>query len=280
MELKRRFRFRGNAAAFGGRLIRPVDIVIENSAAASLTVSGGRSRARVGPLHFGDEVRLESAMAFAEGLFDDSKQYEELTYQRGREELLTTSTHVVSEVTGLAIGLKPQLTVARVRGALRSTTPLGSGETPVWPTDESVIEGLAIEGHKLVVELNTPLFQRLNTHAKLLAAADDPAFVRENGDHLFMQAAFEGRAIPSTGRVVGCGYTMSTIVRRLRWDGTPFPGSQLDGNLAVVPGLGRLYFGEMLVTTTSKRLTMIRMELGSPCGGFFSCGEVEDNGYW
>src|SRR6476646_4448144 len=103
MDLTRHFVFRGNAAAFNGRLIRPVDIVLENSAAASLPVVGGRSQNRVGAQRFGDEVRFESAFAFAEGLFDDAKQYEELTYQRGREELLTTTTRVAAEVRGVAV---------------------------------------------------------------------------------------------------------------------------------------------------------------------------------
>jgi hypothetical protein len=280
MELKRRFIFHGNAAAFGGRLIRPVDIVLENSCAASLTVAGGRSRSQVGAQRFGDEVRFESASAFTEGLFDDPKAYEELSFQRGREDLLTTSTRVEAEVRSLVVGLKPQLTVARVHAALRSTSPAGSGETPVWPTEESAVEGLAIDGHKLIVELNTPMFQRYNTRSKLLAAADDPQFAREYGDCLFMRAAFEGRAVPPAGRVIGCEYLHATIVKSIRWDGTPFPGSQIDLNLVIVPNFGRIFFGELLMTANSKRLTMMRMELGSPDGGFVACAEVEDNGTW
>ncbi|MGE5243765.1 MAG: hypothetical protein ACM3SQ_06030 [Betaproteobacteria bacterium] len=280
MELKRRFVFRGNAAAFNGRLIRPKDIVLENSCASSLPVVGGRSRSRCGPQQFGDEIRFESASTLAEGLFDDPRGFEELTHQRGREEMLATSTNVAAEVRGLAVGLKPQLTAARIAAAMRSHSPRGSGETPVVVGRESAVEDLAIDGHKLIVELETELFERYDTRSKLLAAADDPRFVEQFGAALFMQAGFEGRAVPPGGRIIRSEYVHATIVRSVRWDGDPFPGSRIDHNLVIVPNLGRLYFGELLITASSKRLTMLRMELGSPAGGTVACADIENDGGW
>ena len=47
-----------------------------------------------------------------------------------------------------------------------------------------VIDGISIEGFKLVVELNTKPFIQYDTHAKLLAAVDDPKFVSESGETL------------------------------------------------------------------------------------------------
>jgi hypothetical protein len=281
MDIKRRFIFRGNAAAFNGRLIRPVDLVLENSCASSLPVVGGRSVSRVGPQAFGDEVRFKEASTFAEGLFDDARQYEELTHQRGREDLLTTTTRVSAEVRGAVVGAKPQATIARVFAGMRSSSPTGSGETSIRIDRESAVEGFVIDGYTLVVELGTDLFERHDTRAKLLAAADEPAFVAEFGHHLHLRATFDARAVPPAGRVVvGHEYLHCTIVRRLRWDGDPFPGSKIDDNLVVLPNFGRVYFGELLVTASSRRLTMIRMELGSPVGGFITFGDIEDNGGW
>jgi hypothetical protein len=193
---------------------------------------------------------------------------------------LTTTTRVAAEVRGVAVGLTPQLTAARVYAEMHSKSPGGSGETPIGVGPGTTIEGLAIDGHRLVVEFNTQVFERYNTRAKLLAAADDPHFVKEFGDQLHMHAGFEGRAVPPGGLIVGCEYVHATIVRRVRWDGDPFPGSQIDQNLVVVPGVGRLYFGELLITATSRRLTMIRMELGSPAGGFVACATIENDGGW
>jgi hypothetical protein len=38
MEIRRRFIFRGNAAAIGGRIVRPTDLILDSIATSSLTV--------------------------------------------------------------------------------------------------------------------------------------------------------------------------------------------------------------------------------------------------
>jgi len=47
-----------------------------------------------------------------------------------------------------------------------------------------------------------------------------------------------------------------------------------------VPDFGKLVFGEILITALSRRLTLLRLELGSPEGGDVACAEVESNGIW
>ena len=69
-------------------------------------------------------------------------------------------------------------------------------------------------------------------------------------------------------------------MRAIRWEGAPFPGAQIDQNLVVVPNFGRIFIGELLITAGSKRLTMLRLELGSPVGGCIACADIEDNGGW
>ena len=61
MEPMRRFIFRGNAAAYGGRIYRPDDIIIEAKGASSLPVAGGRSTARLAPARFGEVMRVGRA---------------------------------------------------------------------------------------------------------------------------------------------------------------------------------------------------------------------------
>ncbi|MDQ3212335.1 MAG: hypothetical protein M3Q85_06660, partial [Acidobacteriota bacterium] len=94
MNLRRRFIFRGNAAAIGGRIVRPVDLMIESSTASSLTVVGGRSEARASATRFGEWVSFGSASTSAEGVFDELEQQVALTYHRVAEDALTTSTRV------------------------------------------------------------------------------------------------------------------------------------------------------------------------------------------
>jgi hypothetical protein len=281
MDLRRRFIFRGNAAAIGGRIVRPGDLVIDSSTASSLTVSGGRSRAQTGATRFGEWVRFGGAATSAEGLFDDVKQQIEFTYGRVAEDALTMSTRVSADVTALSVGDKPKLTIKHINASMSSKSPAGSGEPAIAVGRDTIIDGAAIGGRGLIVELAVPLFQKYDTRSKLLMAADDPQFVRKSGANLFMNAAVAGKAAPPTGRLVqSFGTTYATIVRSIKWEGEPYPGATIDQHVVTVPDFGRIFFGELLITDQSRRLTMVRFELGSPIGGALSCVEVETNGSW
>jgi hypothetical protein len=281
MDLRRRFVFRGNAAAIGGRIVRPKDLMIESSVASSLTVAGGRSQARVGDTHFGDFIAFQAASTSAEGVFDDLKQQIELTHQRVAEDSLTTSTRVNADVAGLQVGNKPKLTIKRLHAALASKSPAGSGEPAISPSNDTVLDGVAIDGHVLVVELALALFQKYDTRAKLLTAADDPNFVRESGDCLFMKSAFTGNPARPSGRLLhSSGTTYATIVKSIKWSGEPYPKATIDHNVVTVPNFGKIFFGELLITDLSRRLTLLRLELGSPDGGAVAAAEVESNGTW
>lgn len=281
MEHNRRFIFHGHAAAFGGHIIRPKDIVLEASGASALPFTGGRSVAKLGRTQFGDLFHVESAATFAEGLFENRDHFLAVTHKKMEEHALTAATHVWADVSGFAVGRKPRLTIAHIRAELSARSPLGSGEPSVRVGDKSAIAGVDIDGHRLIVEVDTRPFHRCDTHAKLLVAADDPEFVKESGAALFMTTTVNDRPAPANGRLITCHDTIfATIVKSIRWDGDPFPGATIDHNLVVVPNFGRIYFGELLICSRSRRLCMVRLSLGSDTGGSASAADVQDNGMW
>jgi hypothetical protein len=280
MELGRRFVFRGNAAAFGGRIVRPDDIVLEMPGASALPVTGGRSVSKIGRTQFKEFASFDSASTFAEGLFDDRQGAIALSNHVLQEDALTTSTRVQAEIRKLVVGSKQRLTVERLSAELRAKSPAGSGE-PRITLGDVMVEGVAIDGFKLRVEIERGVFQRYDTHAKLLTAADDEDFVRRHGKHLFMTTNFEGRPAPPPGRLVpGCETIYATIVRTIGWDGPPDPAAQIDHHSVVVKDFGRIFFGEILITSSSRRLTLMRLELGSDDGGSAGGPDVDINGSW
>jgi hypothetical protein len=280
MELGRRFVFRGNAAAFGGRIVRPEDIVLEMPGASALPVTGGRSISKIGRTQFKEFVSFDSASTFAEGLFDDRQGAIALSNHLLQEDALTTSTRVQAEIRKLVVGSKQRLTVERLAAELRAKSPAGSGE-PRITLGDVMVEGVAIDGFKLRVEIERGVFQRYDTHAKLLTAADDEDFVRRHGKHLFMTTDFEGRPAPPAGRLVpGCETIYATIVRTIEWDGPADPAAQIDHHSVVVKDFGRIFFGEILITSSSRRLTLMRLELGSDDGGSAGGPDVDINGSW
>jgi hypothetical protein len=282
MELRRRFIFKANAAAFGGRIVRPKDIVLEAPGASSLTVAGGRSVARIPRTAFEDFFSVESASTFAEGRFDDAHQLIEKTHHRVQEDSLTATTTLNADVVSLSIGRKPRVTIGHLHASLTSRSPLGSGEPAIQVAKSTVIEKVAVDGHSLIVELDLAPFQRCDTHSKLMIAADDPAFVAESGRALFMHTAHHGHPAPRAGRLVEShpGTLYATIVKSIKWAGDPFLGANIENNMVTIPDFGRLFFGELLISRYERRLTMVRGVLGSDSGGDVGTGDVQDNGSW
>jgi hypothetical protein len=275
MEPKRRFIFKGNATAFGGRLVRPKDIMLEAGGASSLTVVGGRSVWSDKDLRFGDSVRIKSASTFAEGRFDDTKKLIELTHHKLLEETLTATTVVKAAVKGLVVGGTPQLKVKSVQASMTSKSPAASDEPAMRLDNETSFDGVAIDGHNLEIEIAYDVFQRYDTKAKLLGAVDDAKFVKQHGHLFHLTGQPERRRLVREGGII-----TGTIVRSISWKGASMPGARIDGNSVVVPDFGTIHFGEILITATERRVSMLRLQLGSPEGGAEVYSEVATNGSW
>jgi hypothetical protein len=277
-----RYVFHSHAAAFGGRIVRPKDIVLEAGGASALLVTGGRSVAKLPRTEFDEFFVVESANTLAEGFFEDQAAFVEVTHRRKEEQTLAAVSRARTEVNGLAIGRKPRLVIGRIRAELTNRSAGVSGQPSIRIGKGTLIDGISIEGHRLVVELNTRPYIRYDTHAKLLAAMEDPKFVNTSGETLFMSRRFNKDATaPAFRKLIRNGHTLyATIVKKIRWAGKPFPKSEIHDNMVVLPTFGRVFFGELLVAEYSRRLTMVRMEMGSDAGGSASAGDVETNGDW
>ena len=278
MQLSRRYLFHATASALSGRIYRPQDIVLESGCASALTVAGGRHVSRVGAKQFGDVVRFGAAFTSAEGVFDDAKRAVEMTYGRVAQETLTATTVVTSELQDLVLGVGPRLTVGHLRGTLNAKSPAAGGQPPISVASDTVIEGVSVEGRQLLIELNLSMYQRCATLAQLLTAVDDPSFVAEHGECLFMPSALDRLQVAAGRLVEGRGLVYGTIVKSMRWAGEPYPGAEIEQNVLTVPDIGKIFFGEILVGESHRRLTMIRFDLGSPDGGNGAGGEGQTSG--
>ena len=207
MDFKRRFLFHGNAAAIGGRIVRrntnkPIDLVIDSTCESSLMPVGGRSHSTVRGRNYDGLVSFSSASTFAEGLFDSHRKAVEASYGRLPEDSLIATTRVSAEIHDVVVGTGPTLEVKLLRATLHSQSPLGSGQPSIRPVDarkQTAIEGVFIDGHELLVELNLPVFKQCDTQAKLLTAVDNPKFVKLHGHCLFMRSGVDKRSAAAVG---------------------------------------------------------------------------------
>jgi hypothetical protein len=286
MEYRRRFVFRGNAAAFGGRIVRPTDVVLALPG-SSLPVTGGRSRADIPGRDFEGMVRFGSAATFAEGLFDDVQRQIALSHHKVREETLSMSTRAFATIRDLIVGPddfgldRPQLAVKRMVAELRSKSPKVGGLPPIVVANETDVQGVVFnEQYRLRIELHRVPFQRFETYDALVKAASTPAFAREHGECL-MEADARGNVVPwSSKSAEKSSRIYATIVRKIAWDGDAYPGSEIERHSVLIPEFGRLFFGELLITRDSRRLTMLRLELGSFEGGSAGGPDVDVGGTW
>ena len=272
LQLRRRFVFRGNAAAFGGRFVRPDDVFLEMPGASSLSVVGGRSVATFrGPAeNFKGYLSFDSATTFAEGQFDDRKQAIALTHGKVREETLVTSTRVRAEINRLTVGTEKRLTIGRMVAELRSISPRRGASEPTIPVGEVEISGLAIDGFGLRVIFDSTPFVEHDTHAKLARMISKAAFAKQYGPQFFANRA---------GSIKQRKQIHATLAARIEWEGEKNPRAEIAANnLVVVKDFGKIFFGEILINAGSRRLTLLRLELGSDGGGQAGGPDVDING--
>jgi hypothetical protein len=253
--------------------------VLDPKCASALPVTGGRTSSKIKGASFGKFVSFGSASTSAEGFLDDTKKAVAVSRGLAERESASTSTAVRAEITKLVVGDTVKLTVKRMVGALSAkSAPVGQ-ETSVKVHSDSSIEGVAVGGHGLIIELSASLFQRCDTCAKLLAesAAPSPSFAKTQARQLFAPAAPPAEAHDHGNELVAMH---GTIVKSIRWANQPFPGATIDGHVVTVPDFGKIFFGEVAVQKMSRRLTMMRLELGSPVGGDAAFADVQDNGTW
>ena len=280
MDLTRRFVFRGNASAIAGQIFRPKTIIVDVKCGGSaLGVSGGRSQSQINGQSFGDIIKFGSAFTLAEGLFDDPKQAAAVTDHRGQQSQLSTTTTVTAETREISVGIKPVVSIKRVRGTLVSRSSVaGSGEPSITPARDTTIQGVTIGGNALTVNLNVGFFQKFDTRSKVFAASDDVKSFQRYGNHFVLGATVEGQSPPRPGLITGDGVIYTTIVKELKWDGKPPTNARIDGHSVIVNDFGTVYFGELLIYKYERRLTMVRFELGSPIGGYCDFVDVGSDG--
>src|SRR5262245_2857872 len=111
MDYRRRFVFRASAAAFGGHIIRPKDLVLESPGGSALAVTGGRSVSDIPHTEFDEFFSVDAASTVAEGLFEDRTQFLEFTNHRVSEDSLVAVTNVHADVNGLMVGRQPRMRI-------------------------------------------------------------------------------------------------------------------------------------------------------------------------
>ncbi len=261
-DVSRRFVFHGAASALSGRVYRPRTVagVIASPASSAITVAGGLSRSDVTKrTRIAPWLTIGGASTVAEGGFDDLKQAIEMTWHRVAEDTLATTTRVSATIKDFDLTLKPnRVTASLLRATLQGSHPTDNTGTPIRLGRDTDVKNLQIDGYPLTVVIDRERFGGADTFQQI--ARGERADAVRSG---------------ASGPVV-----LTTIVRQLKWAKKPHPTATIDGNAVTVPDFGVLFFGELLATADARRLTLLRLRLGSPTGISIGINDVHTDGSW
>jgi hypothetical protein len=256
--MEKRFVFRGSAVGAAGHIHKPEDLIVWVQGASTLPVIGGYSRSTTERVKFSDIVTVEHVRTQVTGDFDK------------KQNAYTTLT--ASVVKGLNVD--GRLTADALESTLTSTHPDDGREPSIVPTGTQIVN-LRLDGYPIEVKVENELFTKYATKTQLSRAyTSDDAFYKRYGQK-FQRSDKEKKSAGKRQIPEVSGYVITTIVSEVR---TKHPKAEVKDNVIVLRGFGRIFLGELLITEVSRRLTLLRLKLGSPVEGEVACAEVETNG--
>jgi hypothetical protein len=269
----RRYVFRGHSSGVAAHIRRPEKHVLPVQGCSSLPVTGGLSESKLGPIQLGKWVSFDAVATSAHGDYVDAEAGIATTRGEVAFDAVPTMTHVTSSVHGLVILGRVHIGYAAM--GLISRSAEGKSQ-PVIRTEGNRLEDVRIDDSRLKITLAEEFYRECDTRDKL--AARHASGLPHHHARMFLPHTKAAQPTGANEFPEANGIVKCTIVQEIAWDGTPHPTAEIHGHVVRVPNFGRIYFGEMFITDHSRRLTMVRFQLGSDDGGEVTAAEGETNG--
>lgn len=267
----RRFVFRGHSSGVAAHIRRPEKQLLPVQGCSALPVTGGYHESKVEANQLGKWVSFDAISTSAHGDYVDAAQGVATTRGEIAFDAAPTKTTVTATVTGLVILGRVHIGHAAI--GMTSHSPVGTAQSCIH-LQGNVLEDVRIDDSRLKITLAEQFFTENETRDKL--AASHAAGLPTDHASMFLPARStdtELTSFPDANGIVKC-----TIVKNISWDGAPHPTAEIHGHVVRVPNFGKIYFGEMFISDHSRRLTMVRFQLGSPDGGEIVAADGETNG--
>jgi hypothetical protein len=270
----RRHVFRGHSAGVSAHIRRPEKQLLPVQGCSALPVTGGSHESKVEAKQHNKYVSHGPIATSAYGDYVDAGDGVATTLGTVAFDAVPTETRVTAIVQDLSILGRVHVGLAAM--GLISRSADGTGQ-PVIRPDGCRLDDVRIDDSRLKITLAEDFYRECDTLDKL--AEKHAAGLEPHHAAMFLPA--DSKAAKVTGFPVANGTVRSTIVQKIEWDGAPHRTAEIHGHVVVVPDFGNIYFGEMFIAAHSRRLTMVRFQLGSPDGGEVVAVDGETNpGTW
>jgi hypothetical protein len=247
----RTYLYNAHGHALSGQILRPLQHLIDVQAAASLPSIGGHGKAHVDNFQFQDMFSFKAAYTYVSGSHD--------------EESKSHTTLATSVVEGLNI--LDVVTADRVVARLSSQHPPKHKE-PSITLMGSKFDNLRITGCPAEVELDFELFERLDTFEAMRNEFKTNANFRRIAEDPYQTG--KPQKLPELHEVMIC-----SLVKDMK---TTCHGVKRVGHAFVIPQFGKVFVAEIVAKHSTRTLTMLRLELGSPTSANATVAEVDGNG--
>jgi hypothetical protein len=268
--------FHADASALGGYLTRPAQQIIPVQAPLSLPAAGGYASARAENFHLEGVASCKSAFTEVLG---------RLSEEEGRG-WITTVTSVVE-----GLNLFDVITADRLVAKISTEHPL-VGNIPSVTFQGTSFENLKIAGHSVDLTLDLDICDRGKGRGyPSQPTINDERFLARVGEQYErmndannLPAWVEDRTVPDwikgryNSEIVRAGKEGSVVASVVKETDGEFQGRPF-ANVFEVPGLGKVFLGELLVNTQSYRLSTLRVELRGRVHGHFGGSIAESNGH-
>jgi hypothetical protein len=271
MEIDQRFHFSGHAigtAAHFHRIddVHDLDHNIPTLGSSAIPSVGGHSRHRVAnfcytashPRHI-TLLSAQKVETMARGKCLPNKQFE---------------TEIGAVVRSLVVVEKLHVDLVEMHQS--STRGMDGPESSI-KTSGSKIEGMRLGNVAVHVELDEEPFATCGTKKELNAfyAKQSDAYRRENCGRFHTP---EG----ATSLTEHNGRYFGSLVTKISLDGPveELKNIHVDGYSIEWDGFGKIFLGEVIVSAQSRKITMLRLKMGSAAGGSGSAGDGETNSHW
>ncbi len=266
MEIDKRFVFAGHAVGAAAHFFHldnvPVDHVVPTIGSSVIPITGGHTHHKVEKQsHSVDQPRKRTLL---------SVDHVE-TIATGKEVSPGNyTTEVAAIISGVSVLEKLHADLVEMH---QSSTRNEAEPQSIIKTSGCKIQGLRLGNVAVTVELDEEPFATCGTKQELVAfyAKQTPEWRRENcwRFHTDPEATsiteYHGRffctLVKSITVIDTDGDSIKPECYTIKWD-----------------GFGRIFLGEVIISDTERKTTMIRLKMGSDAGGSGSIGGAQSNG--
>ena len=282
--------FQANAAAIGVRFRRPNDFS-HTEGSACLMASGGRAGSERKERVILNEGAVTADGYFTEvtGDFVDREAAARLTESQRdtvsdwRHNTLEVATTTECTVNGLesinhASSTKPsgqKMRIGQIDFKMEGRHRRKYHEDLELRFGRLTFSEVSINGARLKVSVLPDVFDSLPTFSSFQKEYNrSEAFRKEIGHMVYrtepgVLSWLKGHELHDRR-----GYCLVTVVNKIEWADPKEadPRITINGHTVLVPGYGTIYFGEMTIAPTQRRLHMVRAELGCRDGASLDFG--------